>query len=201
MVLQSLFIGIIISAMELLKDGVSQEADLWKLIYQRVDKYGLQNSTLMNLLDVFNALDVSLNGLLTVGLTLSPLLTPLLSHHFDSLLRSLLPPQDKEVEPLTQYIRSIDSHNIISLFSQVNHLSLPVSLSLSHHISRLILRCQGTSTSQSLSTSSISSGSEIRCIKLAILSPKLNPPPPLPPPLCQQKIEQSTCAVLFYVDD
>jgi hypothetical protein len=68
MVLQSLFVGIIISAMELLKDGVSQEANLWKLIYQRAEKYGLQNSTLVNLLDVFNALDVELNGLLTVGL-------------------------------------------------------------------------------------------------------------------------------------
>jgi hypothetical protein len=66
MVLQSLFVGIIISAMELLKDGVSQEADMWKIIYQRVDKYGLQNSTLVNLLEIFNALDVELNGLLTV---------------------------------------------------------------------------------------------------------------------------------------
>jgi hypothetical protein len=66
MIFQSLFVGIIISATELLKDGVTQEADMWKVIYQKVEKYGLQNSTLMNLLDIFNALDVQLNGLLTV---------------------------------------------------------------------------------------------------------------------------------------
>jgi hypothetical protein len=66
MILQSLFVGIIISAMELLKDSVSQEAEMWKIIYQKSEKYGLQNSTLMNLLDIFNALDVGLNGMLTV---------------------------------------------------------------------------------------------------------------------------------------
>mmetsp|Transcript_7078 Transcript_7078/g.7416 ORF Transcript_7078/g.7416 Transcript_7078/m.7416 type:complete len:643 (+) Transcript_7078:1926-3854(+) len=65
MVLQSLFVGIIISAMELLKDSVVQEASMWKLIYIRVDKYGLQNSTLVNLLELFDALDLENNGLLT----------------------------------------------------------------------------------------------------------------------------------------
>lgn len=68
MILQSLFVGIIISAMELLQDGVFQEANMWKLIYQKVEKYALQHSTLMNLLDIFNALDVECNGLLTVCL-------------------------------------------------------------------------------------------------------------------------------------
>lgn len=74
MILQSLFVGIIISATELLKDGVTQEAEMWKIIYARVEKYGLQHSTMTNLLDIFNALDLQLNGLLTVGVVLH--LTP-----------------------------------------------------------------------------------------------------------------------------
>lgn len=65
MILHSLFVGIIISAMELLKDSVNKEADMWKLVYLRVSKYGLQNSTLMNLLDIFNAIDGEKTGLIT----------------------------------------------------------------------------------------------------------------------------------------
>jgi hypothetical protein len=104
MVLQSLFVGIIISAMELLKDGVSQEADMWRVIYQRADKYGLQNSTLVNLLDIFNALDTQLHGLLTVTTTpRSPSLT--------------LPPQETELEPLLRFLPPIP--NLVSLISQV----------------------------------------------------------------------------------
>ena len=52
--------------MELLKDSVSREAKMWKLIYLRVDKYGLQNSTLMNLLGIYNALDGEKNGIVSV---------------------------------------------------------------------------------------------------------------------------------------
>ena len=66
MVLESLFVGIIISAMELLKDSVFQEASMWKIINIRVDKYGLQHSTLVNLMEIFEALDMGKNGLLTV---------------------------------------------------------------------------------------------------------------------------------------
>lgn len=70
MILHSLFVGIIISARELLKDSVFREAKMWKLIYLRVHKYGLQNSTLMNLLEIFNACDVEKNGLLSVSTVL-----------------------------------------------------------------------------------------------------------------------------------
>jgi hypothetical protein len=72
MILHSLFVGIIISARELLKDSVFREAKMWKLVYLRVKKYGLQNSTLMNLFEVYNACDVGKNGLLSVSVTFPP---------------------------------------------------------------------------------------------------------------------------------
>lgn len=66
MILQSLFVGIVISALELLKDVVRRKSEMWKLIYQRVEKLGLQNSTLVNLLDIFNVMDSNFNGYLRV---------------------------------------------------------------------------------------------------------------------------------------
>ena len=73
MILHSLFVGIIISARELLKDSVFREAKMWKLVHLRVKKYGLQNSTMLNLFEIFNACDGEKNGLLSVG---SPHLPP-----------------------------------------------------------------------------------------------------------------------------
>lgn len=112
MILQSLFVGIIISATELLKDSVTQEADMWKIIHQRIQKYGLQNSTVTNLLDIFNALDLQLNGLLTVSSLHA------ISHR----------PQEKEIEPLLKFLPPIK--NLSSLIAQVCLTSLPSTLSL-----------------------------------------------------------------------
>lgn len=66
MILESLFVGIIITAMDLLKVSVKEEEDMWAISNERIEKYHLKATTVTNLLEVFDALDVSKNGMLTV---------------------------------------------------------------------------------------------------------------------------------------
>jgi hypothetical protein len=74
MVLLSLFIGIIIASMEIIKQNIKDESEIWKKVEEVQTNRGYVNSSVIaNLLEVFDLLDVGANGVLTM-IELKPLL-------------------------------------------------------------------------------------------------------------------------------
>lgn len=73
-VLVSLFLGIIITSMELLKEGIKEEAEVWKRVKDKQGQYNMTLSMVENLLEIFDLIDTGQNGKLTLN-ELKPLLT------------------------------------------------------------------------------------------------------------------------------
>jgi hypothetical protein len=74
MVLLSLFIGIIIASMEIIKLGIKEEDLIWKKVadVQATRKY-MTSATISNLLEIFDLIDIGANGVLTM-IELKPVL-------------------------------------------------------------------------------------------------------------------------------
>lgn len=68
MVLVSLFLGIIITSMDLLREGSKEEAAMWTKIRLRQKEYNLTQSSIDNLLEIFEIIDVFRDGRLSVRL-------------------------------------------------------------------------------------------------------------------------------------
>ena len=66
MVLISLFVGIIITSMELLKEGRNDEAEIWAKIRDIQERYKIQDSGVQNMLEIFEIMDRTKNARLTV---------------------------------------------------------------------------------------------------------------------------------------
>lgn len=68
MVLVSLFVGIIITSMELLKEGIKEEREVWSKVKIKQKQYKMGDATIQNLLEIFDLIDIAENGKLTVSL-------------------------------------------------------------------------------------------------------------------------------------
>ena len=66
MVLISLFVGVIISAMELLKDYIKEEKSVWNKVNKLQKRFNYSNADISNLLEIFDLIDASANGKLKV---------------------------------------------------------------------------------------------------------------------------------------
>jgi hypothetical protein len=66
MVLLSLFVGIIITSMELLKEGIKEEKEVWAKVRVKQKQYNMRDTTINNLLEIFDLIDIGQNGKLTV---------------------------------------------------------------------------------------------------------------------------------------
>jgi hypothetical protein len=71
MVLLSLFVGIIITSMELLKEGIKEEKEVWGKVKVKQKQYNMREATIKNLLEIFDLIDIGENGKLTVRLPCS----------------------------------------------------------------------------------------------------------------------------------
>eukprot|EP00602_Paraphysomonas_sp_CaronLab_P009300 CAMPEP_0185036728 /NCGR_PEP_ID=MMETSP1103-20130426/30092_1 /TAXON_ID=36769 /ORGANISM="Paraphysomonas bandaiensis, Strain Caron Lab Isolate" /LENGTH=800 /DNA_ID=CAMNT_0027574367 /DNA_START=1013 /DNA_END=3415 /DNA_ORIENTATION=- len=67
MVLLSLFVGIIITSMELLKEGIKEEKEVWAKVKVKQKQYNMRDTTIKNLLEIFDLIDVGENGKLTLN--------------------------------------------------------------------------------------------------------------------------------------
>eukprot|EP00602_Paraphysomonas_sp_CaronLab_P008781 CAMPEP_0185029542 /NCGR_PEP_ID=MMETSP1103-20130426/15903_1 /TAXON_ID=36769 /ORGANISM="Paraphysomonas bandaiensis, Strain Caron Lab Isolate" /LENGTH=970 /DNA_ID=CAMNT_0027564335 /DNA_START=184 /DNA_END=3096 /DNA_ORIENTATION=+ len=67
MVLVSLFVGIIIASMELLKEGIKEENEVWIKVKEMQKVHKLSDTTVDNLLEIFDLIDVAANGKLTLS--------------------------------------------------------------------------------------------------------------------------------------
>lgn len=67
MVLISLFVGIIITSMELLKEGIKEEKEVWSKVKVKQKQYNMRDATINNLLEIFDLIDIAENGKLTVS--------------------------------------------------------------------------------------------------------------------------------------
>jgi phage pi2 protein 07 len=67
MVLLSLFVGIIITSMELLKEGIKEEKEVWTKVKVKQKQYNMRDATINNLLEIFDLIDIGENGKLTVS--------------------------------------------------------------------------------------------------------------------------------------
>ncbi|CAE7656312.1 CACNA1F [Symbiodinium microadriaticum] len=67
MVLLSLFVGIIITSMELLKEGIKEEKEVWAKVRIKQKQYNMRDTTINNLLEIFDLIDIGQNGKLTVS--------------------------------------------------------------------------------------------------------------------------------------
>ena len=67
MVLLSLFVGIIITSMELLKEGIKEEKEVWAKVRVKQRQYNMRDATINNLLEIFDLIDIGQNGKLTVS--------------------------------------------------------------------------------------------------------------------------------------
>jgi hypothetical protein len=101
-VLLSLFVGVIITSMELLREGVQEENEVWKKVKLMQKSHTLDDASIDNLLEIFNLVDLGQNGKLTVCpltlfvcfclslfLSLFPCLCPSLCLSVSSLLASI----------------------------------------------------------------------------------------------------------------
>ena len=68
MVLINLFVGVIITSMELLKASVKEEASVWVKVKATQKQFHISDSTVGVLLNVFELLDVAGKGKLTVSI-------------------------------------------------------------------------------------------------------------------------------------
>lgn len=74
MVLLSLFIGILIASMEIIKQSMKDENAIWKKVSDvQAHREYINSTTVANLLEVFDLIDVGANGILTL-IELKPLL-------------------------------------------------------------------------------------------------------------------------------
>lgn len=71
MVLVSLFVGIIITSMELLKEGIKEESEVWEKVREMQKEFNMRDTTVDNLLEIFDLIDIGKNGKLTVGVRVS----------------------------------------------------------------------------------------------------------------------------------
>ena len=67
MVLVSLFVGIIITSMELLKEGMKEEDAMWAKVRERQKRYKLDDADIDNMLEVFDTVDKNSVAQLTVS--------------------------------------------------------------------------------------------------------------------------------------
>lgn len=65
-VLISLFVGVIITSMELLREGIQEENEVWKKVKLMQKSHNLDDASVDNLLEIFNLVDTGQNGKLTV---------------------------------------------------------------------------------------------------------------------------------------
>lgn len=65
MVLSSLLVGVIITSMELLREGVNEEGEIWKKVRNIQNRYGIDGGTVDLLLELFERVDKNSNGHLT----------------------------------------------------------------------------------------------------------------------------------------
>ena len=72
-VLISLFVGIIITSMELLRDSIKEEDEVWEKVRENQEEYNWKDSMVENLLEIFNSMDIEQNGKLTLN-ELKPIL-------------------------------------------------------------------------------------------------------------------------------
>ena len=72
-VLISLFVGIIITSMELLRDSIKEEDEVWEKVRENQEEYSWKDSMVENLLEIFNSMDIEQNGKLTLN-ELKPIL-------------------------------------------------------------------------------------------------------------------------------
>jgi hypothetical protein len=68
MVLVALFVGVIITSMELLHLSIAEENDMMKKVTAKQREFGLSDATTSTLLEIFDMIDVCANGRLTVSL-------------------------------------------------------------------------------------------------------------------------------------
>ena len=66
MVLVALFIGVIITSMELLHHSIHEEADMLKKVRAKQTEFNINDSTCNTLLEIFDMIDVCANGRLTL---------------------------------------------------------------------------------------------------------------------------------------
>lgn len=66
MVLLSLFVGVIITSMELLKEGLKEEANVLAKVKEIQKQYNISDSSIEHLLEIFEIIDVGSNGKLTL---------------------------------------------------------------------------------------------------------------------------------------
>lgn len=66
MVLLSLFVGVIITSMELLKEGLKEEREVLAKVKQLQYKYDISDTSVEHLLEIFDMIDVGSNGKLTL---------------------------------------------------------------------------------------------------------------------------------------
>ncbi len=64
--LVTLFVGVIIKSMELLQKSVAEETEILTKVYRQQTEFGYGPLALATLLEVFDMLDQSANGVLTV---------------------------------------------------------------------------------------------------------------------------------------
>ena len=72
-VLISLFVGIIITSMELLRESIKEEDEVWGKVRENQLEYSWKDSMVENLLEIFNSMDIEQNGKLTLN-ELKPIL-------------------------------------------------------------------------------------------------------------------------------
>lgn len=72
-VLISLFVGIIITSMELLRDSIKEEDEVWGKVRENQEEFNWKDSMVENLLEIFNSMDIEQNGKLTLN-ELKPIL-------------------------------------------------------------------------------------------------------------------------------
>ena len=65
MVLISLLVGVIIASMELLKEGLNEENEIWDNVYRVKKTYQLEDTSIEKLLELFEKMDVECNGSLS----------------------------------------------------------------------------------------------------------------------------------------
>jgi hypothetical protein len=68
-VLISLFVGVIITSMELLREGIQEENEVWRKVKLMQKSHTLNDASIDNLLEIFNLVDTGQNGKLTVSTT------------------------------------------------------------------------------------------------------------------------------------
>lgn len=67
MVLVALFIGVIITSMELLHTSIHEEADMLKKVREKQNQLSISDATCTTLLEIFDMIDVCANGRLTLN--------------------------------------------------------------------------------------------------------------------------------------